>query len=186
MSVNRLLFGTVLLAFAIAQVGLAGGPQDKSAENPKEQTVEGYDSKTRGALQVKAVRKDCSDWFRVEKDGTGLGGVPPTLNTTVELAPGAYVVFVNGTQRKVTVAAGKKTVLLAGELFVEAKKGTGGWYTPYEGKEARLSSSPPLVNTPISLFAGKYTVVWSKGGVGRHQDLGEAEVKPGKRTVLKK
>jgi hypothetical protein len=110
----------------------------------------------------------------------------PLLGTTVELAPGDYVVRVNGSERKVTIQVGKRTTLLTGELFVEAEKGTPGFYIPFKGKERMLASNPPVVNSPIALFAGKYEVVWYEGGVGKRQDLGQVDVKAGMRTVRKK
>jgi hypothetical protein len=74
-----------------------------------------YDSETRGALQVKGVRAESSGWFDVLRDGKGiLAAAQPLLNSTVELAPATYVVDVNRTQRKVTIEAGKKTILLTG------------------------------------------------------------------------
>ncbi len=167
--------------------GAPASSSDKSSEISKEQTTQDYDSRTQGALEVTAVSKKPSDWFIVEQDGkTVLKGTPPLLNTSVELAPGEYVIKVNRTQRKVTIAAGKKTVLGTGELIVEAAEGAPGWYTPYLGKEAMVAASPPRLNVPIALFAGKYQVTWTEGGASKKVDLGEAELKPGQRTTLKK
>jgi hypothetical protein len=158
-----------------------------AGDAPKEVTVTPYDSTTNGALRVKAVSAEPADWFMVYQNGKQL--VPPgkpRLNSTVELAPGTYAVRVNKTERTVTVEAGKTTTLLAGELVVQAKEGTPGWYTPFQGKEARLATNPPVLNRPIALFAGKYTVQYKEGGVSPPQDLGEAEVKAGRTTVLKR
>ena len=90
------------------------------------------------------------------------------------------LVSVNRTERKVTIEAGKKTVLLTGELVVEAKKGTPGWYTPYQGEEAKVTAAPPLLNSPLALFPGKYKVFYRAGGAGSAENLGEAEVKAGR------
>ena len=156
-------------------------------EPAKEERVASYDSKTHGALQVKSVGEKTSDWFDVLQNGKrAFAGNPPLLNETIELAPGAYVVSVNRTERKVTIEAGKKTVLLTGELVVEAKKGTPGWYTPYQGEEAKVTAAPPLLNSPLALFPGKYTVFYRAGGGGNAENLGEAEVKAGRKTVLKR
>jgi hypothetical protein len=157
----------------------------KKNEPPKELSVEDYDSKTRGALQVKAVRPSVGDCFIVEKGGKGIGGVPPVLNSTVELDPGEYVVSVNRTSRKVTIEAGKKAILRAGEVVVEGKEGAGGWYNITEGKEGRGPTVPPGVGGAVSLFAGRYNVIWSEGAVGRREDFGEVEVKVGERTTLR-
>ena len=85
-----------------------------------------------------------------------------------------------------TVEAGKKTILLTGELVVEAKKRTPGWYTPYQGKEAKLADAPPLLNHPIALFAGKYRVEYRKNGITSPVKIGDADIKAGRKTVLKK
>ena len=187
MSISRPVFGLMLLAFIAGHAALAGGDKGKPAEAPKEESVVPHESKTHGALQVKSVGEKTSDWFDVLQNGKrAFGGNPPLLNETIELAPGAYVVSVNRTERKVTIEAGKKTVLLTGELVVEAKKGTPGWYTPYQGKEAKVAAAPPLLNSPIALFAGKFTVFYRESGIAEPVDLGEAEVKAGHRTVLKR
>ena len=126
-------------------------------------------------MEVKSVGEKTSDWFDVLQNGKrAFGGNPPLLNKTIELAPGAYVVRVNRTERKVTIEAGKKTVLLTGELVVEAKKGTPGWYTPYQGEEAKVTAAPPLLNSPLALFPGKYTVFYRAGGAGNEESLGAA------------
>jgi hypothetical protein len=95
----------------------------------------------------------------------------------------AYAVTVNKTQRKVTIDAGKKTILWTGELFVQGKKGSGDFWAPFQGKERKLSKTEPLVNTGLALFAGKYAVriVGPKAA-----DLGDAEVKAGQQTVVKR
>src|SRR5262245_18664453 len=93
---------------------------EKKAEEPKEESVVGYDSKTHGALEVKSISEKPTDYFEILQNGKrAVKGNPPILNNTAELAPGVYVVEVNKTQRTVTIEAGKKTVLLTGELVVE-------------------------------------------------------------------
>jgi hypothetical protein len=180
---SRSALGLVLMAFAAGGAALAAGGEDKRAEAPQEETVVAYDSKTTGALQVKTVSEKTGEWFDVLQNGKGaVAGAPPKLNSTVELVPGAYVVSVNRTERKVTVEAGNKTVLLTGELVVEEAAGSGDFYAPYQGKECKLAGVQPVVNTPTALFAGKYTV---KLFADKTRDLWEAEVTAGKRTVLK-
>jgi hypothetical protein len=166
---------------------LGGGEKGQPKDAPKEETVAAYDSATHGALHVKAASAKSTEWFMAFQNDKQLAPPgKPALNTTVELAPGSYVVHVNRTQRKVTIQVGKQTTLLAGELVVEAKKGTPGWYTPFQGKEAMLADNPPVLNSPIALFAGKYRVSYREGGTSKPQDMGEAEVKAGQTTVLKR
>src|SRR5262245_65222846 len=103
-----------LVAVALVSAALAGA---RGAEPPAEQTVVPYDSKALGAVQVKG---DTRDWFTVYQGNKRVGpSVPPLLNSTVELPPGTYQILVNKTERKVTVEAGKKVVLLTGTLVVE-------------------------------------------------------------------
>jgi len=172
-----------VLATAGPPAGTAGDGKDKPAEPPRELSFVAHDSTTRGALQVRAVSEKTSEWFRVMKGGKdALPGAPPLLNKTVELDPGEYVVRVNKTERTVTVEAGKKAVLWTGELVVEGETGRGDFYAPFQGKDKKLAAAEPLVNKPTALFAGTYAVkFWGK----ETRDLGEAEVKPGQRTVLK-
>ena len=150
-------------------------------EPPAEQSEAPYDSKTQGALLVKG---DTDDWFVVTQDGKRVGGnAPPKLNSSVELAPGDYDVTVNRTRRSVTIRAGKQVVLQTGDLVVEGKGAS--WYAPYEGKERRVQDAPPVLNAPIALFAGSYSVVVH---VGDHDEklADAARVEPGRKTVLKK
>jgi hypothetical protein len=177
----RRVFGLALLAFA-AGAALAQGDEGKPGEAPKEESVVPHDSQTRGAVQVKSVGDKPADWFDVLKDGKrAFPGGPKLLNSTVELAPGAYVVEVNRTRRKVTVEAGKKTVLWTGELVVEGKG--ADWYAPYQGKERKLANNPPVLNRPTALFPGTYTVLVRVGA--KDKKLGEARVRAGLKTVLK-
>src|SRR5262245_65703794 len=113
MRTKHLMIGSAMLLFAVSLAGLAAEDKAKSTEASKEESVAAYDSKTRGALQVKTVSERTSEWFVVEQNGkAAYPAAPPLLNGTLELAPGEYLVSVNRTQRKVTIEAGKKTTLL--------------------------------------------------------------------------
>ncbi len=160
-----------------------GGDKEKPAADPKEESVVPYDSKTNGAVQVMTITKGSGTWFTVEQNGkSAYPSAPPLLNNTLELAPGTYVVSVNYTHRKVTVAAGKKTVLWTGELVVVAgKKEKGGYWAPFQDNQRKAFGGEPLINSSVSLFAGTYSVMYW-GSV--RMDLGEAEVKAGQRTQL--
>lgn len=183
MNLLRFAFGLLFLTFAAGPAAHGGGDKGKPAEAPKEESVVPYDSKTHGALETRTVSDKTAQWFDVQKDGKrAYTGAPPVLNSMIELAPGSYVVSVNRTERKVTIEAGKKTILLTGELMVEGPKGSTDFYAPFQGKERRLATVEPTVNTATALFAGKYTV---RLFGSKARDLGEAEVKAGKRTVLK-
>jgi hypothetical protein len=175
------ILGLAVLVFLTAQP-VRGQDKKKPADDPKEESVVAYDSKTHGALQVMTANDKPRDWFDVLKDDKrAISGNPPLLGSTIELAPGAYVVEVNRTRRNVTIEAGKKTVLWTGELVVEGKG--ADWYVPYQGKDRKLVSNPPILNTPTALFAGTYTV---KVHVNTEEKkLADAEVQPGKKTVLK-
>jgi hypothetical protein len=174
----------MLLTITMGHAALAGDDKKKADEAPKEQSVVDYDSKTHGAVQVKSVGDKPGDWFTVLRDGKrAFKGNPPRLNNTLELAPGAYVVEVNRTQRKVDIEAGKKRILWTGELIVESNRKGNSWI-PKQGKETKLAANPPVVNSSVALFAGTYTVYLNLG-VGGLKNLGEAEVKPGKKTAVK-
>jgi hypothetical protein len=194
-------FGLLLLSIAIGHAALAGQDKPKSAETSKEKPAEGskkkpaealqeksvvdYDSKTHGALQVKSASKNPGDWFDVLQNGKrAFKGPEPLLNSTLELAPGAYVVVVNRTQRKVNIEARKKTILLTGDLSVESKR-EGTFWVPKQGKETRLASNPPIVNRSVALFPGTYNAYINVGAGTDVKNLGAAEVKPGKKTVVK-
>jgi len=184
MSLSRLRLVTVLALTALTGV-TADEKKDKAppAEPPQESSVVPHDSKTRGAVEVRTLTDKTGQWFRVVKgDKSAVPGSPKLLNSTIELEPGEYVVAVNKTERKVTVEAGKKAVLWTGEVVVEAEKGRGYFYAPFQGKEKKLDGVEPVVNRPTSLFAGTYAVkFWGK----QSKDLGDAEVKPGQQTVMK-
>ena len=187
MRISLALSGVLLLLIASDHAPLAGQEKQKPAEGPKEETVEAYDSKTRGALTVKVDQKDPTDWFDVLQDGKRVfkDKAPKMLNGTLELPPGAYVVDVNKTQRKVTIEAGKKTILWTGELVVEGKPETMAWYAMQEKVKLTSTGVEPLLNRAVPLFAGTYTVFVDTNLTGPDKSLGKAEVKAGRKTVLK-
>jgi hypothetical protein len=145
-----------------------------------------YESETLGAVEVKSVDASPVDWFDVLQNGKrAFEGNPKLLNTALELSPGTYVVDVNRTQREVTLEAGKKTILWTGDLVVEGEPSHAYWY-PMQGGERRLSSNPALLNRPRALFPGSYTVYVHVSVTTGDQLLGEAVVKAGEKTVVKK
>lgn len=171
-----LLFGSAVLA---VQTWADETGRDKAGSS-SDVVVECYDSRTKGALQVKG---DTGDWFQTKKKGKDVGPpVPPKLNDTIELPPGMYDVFVNKTRRAVTIHAGKKTVLATGTLLVEGK---GNWYTPYEGKEARVAKVQPAMGAPIALFPGTYSVVVHVG-TRQVKLTDDAKISAGQKTVLRR
>lgn len=185
MRTSCLLLELMLLTIAAGHAARAGQDKEKPAEAPKEESVVAYDSKTHGALEVKSVGAKPVDWFDVLQNGKrAFAGNPRLLNNTLELAPGAYVVDVNRTQRKVTIDAGKKTILWTGDLVVEGQPPSDYWY-PMQGKERRLASNPPLLNRARALFPGTYTVFVHVSVGMDDKNLGQAEVKAGGKTVLK-
>lgn len=150
----------------------------EKAAPPAEETTVPFDNAEKGALQVKG---DTGDWFSVwQGDKRASPGVPPRLGGTIELAAGDYEVYVNKTKRKVTITAGKKTVLLTGTLVVEGK---GDWYTPYQGDEAKLVGVQPRINSPVALFAGTYSV-YVYAGTKNDKLTDDAKVTAGKKTVV--
>lgn len=170
----------------LPMAGVAATPDDKGvAASPLDEksvtTYDGKNSKTHGALQVKSAGPKPTDWFDVlQNNQRAFLGNPPLLGSTIELPPGEYVVTVNRTERKITIEAGKKLILVAGELVVEGK---GDWYIPFRGEERMLVSNPPILNHPMALFAGTYKVrVYDHL---KHSDLGDAKVEAGRKTVLK-
>jgi hypothetical protein len=177
------LVGWVLAASPIA---FSQEKDKSSSDSPKEQEVVAYDSKTHGAVQVKSASKDPGDWFNILKDGRIVKGSPTLLDGKEELEPGTYVIRVNRTERKVIIEAGKMTIVWTGDLMVESKR-NGYYWVPKQGKETRLVSNPPVVNTRVALFPGTYDVhVQVDGsGVNDMKHLGKAEVKAGKKTVIK-
>ncbi len=179
------LLGLLLLLIAAGQAAIADDQKKESPKEPQELTVVDYDSETHGALQVMSIVEDPVHWFDVLKDGKrAFDGNPTLLNNTHELAPGTYVAVVNRTERKVTIEAGKKTILLTGELVVEGKPDTAFWY-PVQDKDRKVTSNPPLLNRSIPLFAGEYSVIVYVSAVEGPKQLGAAKVQAGKKTVLK-
>ncbi len=180
------VFGMLLLLIASGHAPLTGQDKKDPAKPPKEETVEAYDSKTKGAIQVNVDDKNPTESFDVLQNGKrAFEGPPKLLNNTLELAPGTYVVEVNKTQRKVTIEAGKKTILWTGELVVEGKPATMAWYA-MDGKVKLTSSGvEPLLNKAIPLFAGTYKVFVDTSLTGEDTSLGEAKVVAGQKTVLK-
>ncbi len=153
---------------------------DKKETPPAEETTVPFDNAKKGALQVKG---DTGDWFSVwQGEKRASPGVSPRVGGTIELAPGDYEVYVNKTKRKVTITAGKKTILLTGTLVVEGK---GDWYIPYQGDEAKLVGVQPKVNSPVSLFAGTYSV-YVYANLKSEKLTDDAKVTAGKKTVLKR
>ena len=143
----------LLLAIAFGNAPLDGQDKEKPAEAAKEETVEAYDSKTNGAIEVKVDNKKPTDSFDVLQDGKRVfKGNPKLLNTTLELPPGAYVVDVNKTQRKVTIVAGKKTILLDRRTFSRGQTFNNG-LVRYEGEskthEYRRRTAPQQGNPSI-------------------------------------
>lgn len=180
---NSFPFVTLLLLTLAPASSPADEPKKNAADAPKEESVVDYDNKTHGALQVKCIRDEPKEWFDVLQDGKrAFKGNPPLLNKTIELMPGAYMVDVNRTQRKVTVEAGKKTILWTGDLIVEGTPESAYWY-PMQGNARRVRGNPPTLNTPRALFPGTYDVHVSVDL--KNKDLGEATVKPGLKTTLK-
>ncbi len=164
--------------------GPASAAADSTAPAPGEDTVVAYDHAARGALEVKSINASPVDWYDVLRDGMrAFDGNPRMLNTTVELAPGTYVVDVNRTQREVTIEPGRKAILWTGELVVEGEPSHAFWY-PMQGSERRLSSNPALLNRARALFPGTYTVFVYESVTTGDQRLGDAEVKAGQKTAL--
>lgn len=170
----------IRLAAILALVSPAALVADDKKETP-EKTVEAYDSKTRGAVQVKGETKE---WFTVLKGGKVLGQVPRLLNGTEELEPGEYEVQVNKTARTVMVEPGKKVVLLTGTLEVE---GEGLYYYPLVGKERKVAANAnnPALGRPIALFPGTYAVEVNHKLRKTVRLADEVKVEAGKKTVVK-
>lgn len=156
---------------------------DTLSEPPKEQSVEAFDSKTMGAIQVNVANKDPVDSFDVLRDGKrAFQGDPKLLNSTLELAPGTYVVDVNRTQRTVTIEPGKETVLWTGEL-VEGNPSTMAWYAMLGDTKLTSSGVEPLLNKVIALFPGTYKVFVDTSLTGPDKNLGDSKVEAGRKTV---
>jgi hypothetical protein len=177
------LFAASLIVY-LGQGALVG--QDKEKSTPQEQTVQAYDSATHGALEVSVDDKSPTDSFAVLQKDKDVKGSPKLLNTTLELAPGDYVVAVNKTYRKIKIEAGKKYVLLTGQLKVEGNPATMAWYAMDGNVKLTSSGVEPLLNKAMPLFAGTYAVYVDTSLTEKDQSLGKAEVKVGQITVLKR
>jgi hypothetical protein len=142
------------LLIATCAVGVSARQAAGQAEEPKEISVEPFDSKTTGAVQVTGQTRDL---FEVQKDGKkAYAGAPPLLNKMVELTPGEYEIEVNKTTRTVKVEVGKTIVVHTGTLVVEGKK--ANFYAPYQGRERKVTANPRKLNTPMALLPGTYRV----------------------------
>ena len=86
---SKLLKHLGVIALVLAGSGLAGAAPDEKKDPPREETVEAYDSQTRGAIQVKG---DTTDWFEVYKADKAVTFPHPLLGKTVEVEPGEYEV----------------------------------------------------------------------------------------------
>jgi hypothetical protein len=171
-----LLCGVILANHAWA--GEAG--LDKNSSSTEGVVRSPYDSRTKGALQVKG---ETGDWFFIKQKGKDVGPtVPPKMNAVVELPPGNYDVFVNKTRRAVTIQVGKKVALTTGTLVVEGK---GSFYTPYEGNEPRVAKVQPAMGAPIALFPGTYSVV-VRVGTRNERLTDNAKITAGQKTVLRR
>jgi len=146
-----------------------------------EQIIEAFDSKTRGAMQVKG---DTSDWFDVMKNGKSILAVPKLLNGTLELEPGEYEILVNRTSRKVTIEVGKKCILTTGTLQADGK---GLFYYPVLGKERKVAPNRnnPDLGKSIALFAGTYAVDVNMNLRKTIRLTEKAKVEPGMKTTVK-
>ena len=176
-----LIHWSAFLVVSLAAAWAAGQAPKPPAEQPKEEAIEPFDSRTTGAVQVNG---DTKDWFEVLKyTKRAHSGAPPLLNNMVELSPGEYDVAVNKSSRRVKVEKGKKLVLFTGTLVVEGQK--ANFYAPYQGTERKVSANPRKLNTPMALLPGTYRVELNVE-VNRQVVLAdEVKVVAGKRTVLK-
>jgi hypothetical protein len=163
----------VLLA---SPVGLIAADKNEDFE----QTIEAFDSKTRGAVQVKG---ETSDWFDVAKNGKSILDVPKLLNGTLALEPGDYEVLVNRTSRKVTIEVVKKCVLTTGTLQANGK---GLYYYAIVGKERKVAPNcnNPALGKSIALFAGTYAVDVNVNLRKTIRLTEEAKIEPGKKTIV--
>ncbi len=169
-----------------SQAPAASTATEAAPKEVVEQSVVRHDRADVGALEVKALDPKSGDWFDVLRDGKrAFSGNPRLLNSTIELPPGDYVVDVNKTQRPITLEAGKKIVLWTGELEVAGEPSHAFWY-PMQGSERKLSSNPPLFNRSRALFPGTYTVFVYVSVTTGDERLGDAEVRPAQKTVLRK
>ena len=170
------------LAVLAAGHACAGGAGDSE----QEMSVVDYASTTHGAIQVTSANPLTGDWFDVFQSGTrAITGNPPLLGSTVEVPRGTYQVSVNRTERTVTVEEGRQTILRTGELLVEGEPEGAMWY-PVQDGDRKVVSNPPILNTQIALFAGRYEViVWEGAGTGI-DTAGVAEVLPARVNTFRR
>jgi hypothetical protein len=181
LAMRPLIHCSALLALMFAASRVAAQAPAPAGDQPKEESVEPFDSRTTGAVELKG---DTKDWYEVLKDGKrAYSGAPPLLNNMVELSPGEYEVAINKTTRPIKIEKGKKLVLLTGALVVEGRK--ANFYAPYQGTERKVSANPRKLNTPMSLLPDTYRVELNVD-VNRQVVLSDGvKVVAGKKTVLK-
>lgn len=178
--------GILLLAAALGGGPAPGQEPAAPAPPPPEEASEAYPSRDHGAIRVRVDNPATADSFDVLRDGKRVRGAPKLLNGTLEVPPGLYLVDVNRTRRRVTVEAGRKVVLWAGELVVEGQPRTTAWYA-MGGKDKLTSSGvEPLLNRPLALLPGTYAVFVDTSLTGADQALGDARVTAGRRLVLRR
>ena len=148
-------FAVLLVVIASGQVRLAGQDKKEPAKDPKEESIEVYDSKTKGALSVKVDQKDPTDSFDVLQDGKRSRSKTTLRSSSTahsSCLPECMSWTLNKTQRKVTIEAGKKTIFWTGELVVEGKPETMAWYAHAgQGKthEYRRGTAPQSGGSPV-------------------------------------
>ena len=174
---------TLALIALLAASSCAGGEGSGSAD---ETSVAEHASETHGAIQVASAGPTTGDWFDVFQNGTrAISGNPPLLGSTIELLPGIYQVRVNKTERTITVEAGRVTILHTGALMVEGEPQGAMWF-PIQDGEQKLVSNPPILNTEVALFAGRYDVIVYEGVGSGWDTLEVAEVLPGRLTTVRR
>jgi hypothetical protein len=144
-------------------------------------SVEPYDSQSQGAIMVTSASPRPVHWFQVLQDGSALPGNPPLLGSSVEVLPGTYVVRLNGTEREVTIEAGRRTIVRSGDLLVE---GDGAMWWPVQGGDRKVASNPPILGSFVALFAGDYQVIVYEGVGSTEDTIGVAQVLPGRVTTV--
>jgi hypothetical protein len=171
----------IKLAAVLALVSPAALVADDEKETP-EKTVEVYDNKTRGAIQVNG---DTKDWFEVYRGEKAVAFPYPLLGKTAEVEPGEYEVQVNRSSRKVTVEAGKKVVLQTGTLELAGKDGLY-WYPVVGGKRmVGTNRNPPSPGAKLALFPGTYAVDLNLNLRKVVRVTESAKVEVGKTTTVK-
>jgi hypothetical protein len=126
-----------------------------------------------GTVLVAGTGKDgYSVW---DSAGTSyLAGGGPT-NSVIELLPGTYVIKLNNSRQRVTVAPDRQTVVRAGTVLV-AGTGKDGYSVWDSAGTSYLAGDGPT-NSAVELLPGRYTV---KAG-----DLHfKVQVRPGQQTKV--